>query len=195
MESIEKRVLIADNDAEFVSEIKNILEKNGYSVIGTAGDGIDAVSECTAQNPEIIFLKKDMELIDGFKTVACLREKGYNGLAVIVSEDYSADTTQKAVSVGADGVITKPVTEKFLIPWLFTKLKRSGEKRELFKEKNLLLTELENKRIESEALGTIASSMKISIAEAKKILDKKAKEKGMTTAEVARFIAVGKDNQ
>ena len=195
MENLEKRVLIADSDENFVSEIKNILIKNGCSVIGTAGDGFDAVSESLEKQPEIVFLKKEMEFVDGFRAAACLREKGFFGLVVIVAEDYSADAAQNAISAGADGIITKPVTEKFLIPWLLTKLKRTGEKRELFNEKNKLLSELENKRIESEALGIIASSMKITIAEAKKLLDKKAKAKGMTSTEVAKLIASGFENQ
>lgn len=195
MENIEKRVLIADKDAAFISGMKNILEKNGYSVIGTADDGIDAVSVCMEKEPEILFIKQNTEFIDGLKASACLREKGYGGFIVIVCDDYSAEITRKAISSGADGVITKPVTEKFLVPWLFTKLKRTGDKRNLFNEKNRLLSELEDKRLESEALGIIASSMKTTIVRAKEILDKKAKAMGVAPAEVARLIAGGTDNQ
>lgn len=195
MENFQKYVLLADNNSDFIIELKTVLEKNGLKVIGTAGDGIDAVSECAEKNPDIVFVKKDLGFIDGIKVSFCLREKGFSGLIVIVSEDYSSDDVHKAISAGADGIITKPLTEKFLIPWLFTKFKRTGEKRELFYEKNKLLSELENKRIESEALGIIASSMNVSIPEAKKILEKKAETKGITAAEIAKLIAGASDNQ
>lgn len=195
MENFQKYVLIADNNADFINELKTVLEKNGFNVIGTAGDGIDAISECAEKNPDIVFVKKDLEFIDGIKVSFCLREKGFYGLIVIVSEDYSSDAAQKAIYAGADGIITKPITEKFLVPWLYTKLKRTIEKRELFDEKRKLLSELENKRIESEALGIIASSMNVSISEAKKILEKKAEANGITSEEVAKLIAGASDNQ
>ena len=195
MEALEKRAVIADTDEKFIGELKEILERNGYSVAGVAGDGIDAVSECEAKLPQVVFLNKELEFIDGFKTARCLREKGFDGITIIVAEGYSADASQKAILAGADGIITKPISEKFLIPWLLTKTARAGEKHELFSEKKKLLSELENKRIEAEALGIIASSMGISIAEAKKVIDKKAKAKNISPAELAKLIAGGREEQ
>ncbi|MBQ3236613.1 MAG: hypothetical protein IJA92_03705, partial [Oscillospiraceae bacterium] len=67
METVKKRFVVADSDKEFVEEIKNILEKNGYTFVGSAADGIDAISECNIKLPDIIFVKKDLDFIDGFK--------------------------------------------------------------------------------------------------------------------------------
>lgn len=188
-----KRVLIAESDKSFAADFKNMLEKNGGSVCKIVNDGIDAVSECFELNPDIVFVDKNLSFLNGFKTAERLREKGFSGLVVIVSDDYLPEDSEKAVVLGADGIIMKPITEKFLFPWLATKLKRTEEKRELFNKKSGLLLELEIKRIESEAVGIIASSMKISIPEAKELLEKKAKEKGIFVFEAAKLIAGKKE--
>lgn len=189
MDMLEKRVIIADTDENFIGEMKAILEKNGYTVIKTVKDGIDAVSECRNMNPEIVFLKSDLNFVDGFKTAECLKEKGFSGLKIIVSDGYSKEISERAITCGADGTVIKPITEKFLVPWLTTKLARTDEKIGLFNEKKKLLSELENKRIESEAIGVIASSMKISIIQAKELLEQKAKEKNVSFVEVAKLIS------
>ncbi len=189
MDILEKRVIIADTDETFIGEMKTILEKNGYTVVKTVRDGIDAVSECQNINPEIVFLKSDLNFVDGFKTAECLKEKGFSGLKIIVSDGYSKESSERAIACGADGTIIRPVTEKFLIPWLTTKFARTGEKIGLFNEKKKLLSQLENKRIESEAIGVIASSMKISMIQAKELLEQKAKEKNISFEEVAKLIS------
>lgn len=193
MEFAGKKVLIAESDKNFAADIKNILEKNGCSVSKIVNDGIDAVSECYKLKPDIVFLDKNLDFVNGFKVSERLREKGFTGLIIIVSEDYSQEDSEKAIVFGADGIIIKPVSEKFLIPWLTTKLKRTEEKRELFNKKTGLLSELESKRIESEAIGIIASSMKISVAEAKELIEKKAKEKDISVSEVVKLIAGKKE--
>ena len=192
METVKKRFVVADSDKEFVEEIKNILEKNGYTFAGSAADGIDAISECNIKRPDIIFVKKNLDFIDGFKISFNLREKGYSGLIILIGEKYSSEASKRALSCGADGFITKPVTEKFLVPWLLAKSARSEEKRNLFTEKTELLSKLEHKRTESEALGIIASSMGISFAEAKKLLEKKAEDKNMSFEEIAKLV-IGKE--
>ncbi|MBQ6699468.1 MAG: response regulator, partial [Oscillospiraceae bacterium] len=102
METVKKRFVVADSDKEFVEEIKNILEKNGYTFVGSAADGIDAISECNIKLPDIIFVKKDLDFIDGFKISFNLREKGYSGLIILIGEKYSSEASKRALSCGAD---------------------------------------------------------------------------------------------
>ena len=93
--------------------------------------------------------------------------------------------------LGINGCIIKPVTEKFLLPWLHTKLTRDNDLKFLSNEKNTLLSALENRRLVEEANGIIAVSKNVSIAEADKILTEKAKEKNVTKEELAKiFVSV-----
>lgn len=183
-----KHIVIADDDTQFAEAMKELLEKNEYIVDALVSDGIDAVALCTEKNCDVLFIKKNTAFMDGFKAASCLKGKGYGGSVFIMADEYDPDMTSKALAAGAGGCIVKPVTEKFLIPWLYTKLKRSGDISRLSKEKQELLSSLEAKRIIEEANGIIAASAGVSIMEADKILSKKAEISGKSKEELAQML-------
>lgn len=171
---MEKNVIIAENDKNICIDIKDILENNGYNVISIVNDGIDAMSACFNLESNIVFLQSELPVIDGFYVASCLRDKGYCGYVFIIADSYDEEKAKKALDSGADGYIVKPITEKFLIPWLKAKIARTEDIKNLRKERNNLLVELEDKRAIEEANGIIASSLGISLIEADKILEEKA---------------------
>lgn len=183
-----KHIVIADDDTQFAEAMKELLEKNEYIVDALVSDGIDAVTVCSEKNSDVLFVKCDTDFMDGFSVASCLKGKGYDGSVFIMADEYDQDMTAKALAAGAEGCIVKPVTEKFLIPWLYTKLKRSGDISRLSKEKQELLSSLEAKRIIEEANGIIAASAGVSIMEADKILSKKAEISGKSKEELARML-------
>lgn len=181
-------MIIADKDMAFAKEMIAFLEKNGYIIDAVAGDGIDAIAVCSEKKPDVLFVKDDIDFMNGFSVAACLTEKGFCGAIFIVADEYDSDMTAKALDSGADGCIVKPVTEKFLIPWLYTKLTRNEDINRLSKEKEKLLSSLEAKRIIEEANGIIAASSKVSITEADVILTKKAKARKMSKEQLAKML-------
>ena len=183
-----KHIVIADDDTQFAEAMKELLEKNEYIVDALVSDGIDAVTVCSEKNSDVLFVKCDTDFMDGFSVASCLKGKGYGGSVFIMADEYDPDMTAKALVAGAEGCIVKPVTEKFLIPWLYTKLKRSGDISRLSKEKQELLSSLEAKRIIEEANGIIAASAGVSITEADKILSKKAEISGKSKEELAQML-------
>lgn len=183
-----KHIVIADDDTQFAEAMKELLEKNEYIVDGIVSDGIDAVALCTEKNCEVLFIKENTAFMDGFKAASCLKGKGFEGSIFIMADKYDPDMTAKALAAGAEGCIVKPVTEKFLIPWLYTKLTRTDYINRLSKEKQELLSSLEAKRIIEEANGIIAASAGVSITEADKILSKKAEISGKSKEELARML-------
>lgn len=183
-----KHIVIADDDTQFAEAMKELLEKNEYIVDGIVSDGIDAVALCTEKNCDVLFIKENTAFMDGFKAASCLKGKGFEGSIFIVADEYDPYMTAKALAAGAEGCIVKPVTEKFLIPWLYTKLTRTDYINRLSKEKQELLSSLEAKRIIEEANGIIAASAGVSITEADKILSKKAEISGKSKEELARML-------
>lgn len=183
-----KHIVIADDDTQFAEAMKELLEKNEYIVDGIVSDGIDAVALCTEKNCDVLFIKENTAFMDGFKAASCLKGKGFKGSIFIIADEYDPDMTAKALAAGAEGCIVKPVTEKFLIPWLYTKLMRTDYINRLSKEKQELLSSLEAKRIIEEANGIIAASAGVSITEADKILSKKAEISGKSKEELARML-------
>lgn len=185
---MEKNVIIAENDENVRVEIKNILENNGYNVISVVDDGIDTISTCLNNENSIVFMQNNLPVIDGFYVTSCLRSKGYCGYIFIMAKNYDEEKEKRALDSGADGYLIKPLTEKFLIPWLQAKIARTEDIKYLKKEKDKLLSELESKRIIEEANGMIASSLDISFAEADKLLETKAKQANIEKQDLAKML-------
>ncbi len=187
MESKKIHVLIADSDTSSAETLKNYLEKGGYTVDALAFDGVDAVSLCIKAPPDVIFVDSKLKLIDGYKVSSYICSKGFEGTIILISEKYDENMSQALNENGIDGCVVKPVTEKFLLPWLHTKLTRTEDIKSLNEEKRKLLLTLENKRLIEGANGLISSSMNVSISEADKILTEKAKERNMAKEELAKI--------
>lgn len=190
MENKKTHILIADGNAVSAKELQACLQRGGYAVDGILSDGIDAAAECLKNPPDIIFLDDGLGFVDGYRTASCIRVSGYSGMIILLSESYNEGVLHKANECGIDGCVVKPVEEKFLLPWLQTKLKRANDIRSLSKEKENLLLTLENNRFIEEANGIIASSKGVSPAEADRILSEKADEKNMAKEELARIFVL-----
>lgn len=184
----EKIFVLADNDIASSEEIKRILNKNNYIVAAQVEDGMDAVIECTKNSADVVIVKDDLPLLNGYAVSAHLRKNGFEGVILIITESYSPEIAEQAKRFGADGYIVKPVEERFLIPWLHTAFVRITDTKELSEKKKMLLSELEEKRLAEAAVGKIASSLGITIREANEIFEKKAAAGGKTKSDLAKII-------
>jgi CheY-like chemotaxis protein len=64
----QERILIIDDDVDFVAATKTILESNAYDVI-TANRGVEGLDTAKLEKPDLIILDVIMPAMDGF-TVA-----------------------------------------------------------------------------------------------------------------------------
>lgn len=80
-----KKVLVIDDDNDFVESILNLLEARGYSV-ASASDGKEGVEKAKAEKPDLILLDVMMTTKDeGFNVARQLQEiDGLKGTPVIM---------------------------------------------------------------------------------------------------------------
>lgn len=50
------RVVIADDEVLIRMYIREILENNGYEVVGEAEDGLDAIAVCRQKKPDFVIM-------------------------------------------------------------------------------------------------------------------------------------------
>jgi DNA-binding response OmpR family regulator len=67
-----KKVLIVDDEPEFVEMIKMRLEANKYEFF-TASNGAEAIAMATAKRPDLMLLDVTMPQMDGFDVLEQLR--------------------------------------------------------------------------------------------------------------------------
>lgn len=60
-----RRVLIAEDEALIRLDLKEMLEEEGYAVVGEAGDGEEAVALADKLRPDLVILDVKMPKLDG----------------------------------------------------------------------------------------------------------------------------------
>lgn len=68
----EKRILIVDDDREFLDELKEMLVLAGYGVTGVS-DGIAAVKAARVARPDVVILDLRMHAMSGFEVADKLK--------------------------------------------------------------------------------------------------------------------------
>ncbi len=59
------RVLIAEDEALIRLDLKEMLEEEGYSVVGEASDGQQAIDLAVSLRPDLVILDVKMPVLDG----------------------------------------------------------------------------------------------------------------------------------
>jgi len=104
------QLLIADDHPLFRIGLRAALEKEGFAVVGEAGDGIEAVRLVEIYQPEVVILDIRMPNMDGIEACTELRRKGYTGLVVMLTTFTEAAIQNKAASAGANAYFSKEVS-------------------------------------------------------------------------------------
>ena len=120
MEKIPK-ILVVDDDPDFVDSVKMMLESKSYNVI-TAYDGIEGLQKTKEESPDLVILDVMMPNKDGYSVCAELKaDPEYNKIPILlltaVASQISTTTyTQRmGMEIEADDYIDKPVEPSELV--------------------------------------------------------------------------------
>ncbi len=109
-----KRILITDDDCDFLESLQLVLLNDGYNVY-TATNGHDAIAQYVEIKPHLVFLDIKMPGIDGYETF--LRIKNIDSNAKIVfTSSYVLDHTkyEDVKTKSLAGIINKPIEPDIL---------------------------------------------------------------------------------
>ncbi|NLW10809.1 MAG: response regulator [Clostridiaceae bacterium] len=110
-----KTVLIVDDAAFMRVTIKNMLEKNGYTVIGEAENGKVAVVKFNELKPDIVTLDITMPEMDGLAALKAIMQINGDAKIVMMTAMGQQGMVKEAVMSGAKGFIVKPFKEETVI--------------------------------------------------------------------------------
>jgi len=122
---VAKRVLIVDDDPEFVETTKIILESGGYET-SWAKDGLEALTRLNETRPDIILLDVMMRTKgDGVWTSQRLRsDERFRGIPVLMitavnresdTRSFHLDPSADGDFLPVDGFLEKPVEPEVLL--------------------------------------------------------------------------------
>ena len=102
------RVLIADDEPLFVETVQALLQDDDrVEVVGTAGNGQDAVDLATALGPDLTLMDISMPVLDGIEAARRIRlERPTACILILPGSSISADV-DRARQAGVAGFLTK----------------------------------------------------------------------------------------
>lgn len=109
-----RKILIVEDEAIFVLELKLRLEKMGHLIVGQASDLSEAISCAITCNPDLVFMDISISGIDDGIMVAEIITAEF-GMPVIFLSGFSDPITKKrAAYVNPAAFLTKPLSEREL---------------------------------------------------------------------------------
>jgi len=103
-----KRVLIAD-DASFMRQmIRDIIEPEGFEVVGEASDGVDVVEKYKKLRPDVVMMDIVMPKRSGIDAVKAIKAEDAGARVVMCSALGQDALVSEAIQAGARDFIVKP---------------------------------------------------------------------------------------
>ena len=107
------RVLVVDDEQRILNFLSSKLRASGYEVL-TASNGIEALEQLQAQEPNLVVLDVMMPKMDGFETLKELRSFSSVPVIILSAKGSNADKV-KGLDLGADDYLAKPFSPDELI--------------------------------------------------------------------------------
>lgn len=101
------RALIVDDHTPFRSTARRLLERDGFSVVGEAGDGEAALDAAQALRPDVVLLDVYLPDADGFEIAARITTGADAPAVVLTSSRDVADFGPLIERSGARGFVPK----------------------------------------------------------------------------------------
>jgi two-component system chemotaxis response regulator CheY len=106
-----RRILIVEDSSTMRQLLSFALKRLPCASIVEARDGVDGLRRLMAEHFDLALVDINMPVLDGLRLIQMVREEpGQEGLRIVVitTEGASADR-DKAMALGADAYLTKPV--------------------------------------------------------------------------------------
>lgn len=110
-----RQVLITDDTAFMRMTLRNILEKNGYEVVGEAEDGQVAVDRYTELRPDLVTMDVTMPKMDGITAIKKIMEIDPQAKIIVCSAMGQKALVIEALNAGARDFIVKPFQAERII--------------------------------------------------------------------------------
>jgi AmiR/NasT family two-component response regulator len=181
------KVLIAEDEAIIRLDLKEMLEEEGFSVVGEASDGEAAVRLAREQMPDLVIMDVKMPGLDGL--TAAERIVAEELSAVLILTAFSQrDLVHRAAEAGAIGYLVKPFQKSDLVPAIEVALARNAELAALRRESADLSERLEARKVIDRAKGALMDAQSLSEGEAFRVIQKRAMDERRSMRAVAEDI-------
>jgi response regulator NasT len=183
-------VVIAEDEAIIRLDLKELLQEDGYDVVGETGRGDEAVELVRDLRPDLVILDIKMPGLDG---LSAARQIASDRLAAVlmVTAFSQRELVEQARDAGALAYLVKPFQKSDLIPAIEVALGRFAELSALERDVEDLQARLEARKNIDRAKGRLMDDHGLAEQEAWRFLQQQAMANRVKIDEIARQVVEG----
>ena len=101
------RLMLVDDHPLMLIGISSMLEGKGIEIVGTAGNGIEALQKAAELKPDVMMLDIVMPGMDGIELARRMRAEMPDVALLVLSSDSSLASLETLLNIGIDGFLSK----------------------------------------------------------------------------------------
>ena len=184
------RIVIAEDEAIIRLDLKEMLQEEGFDVVGEASDGEAAICLAEERRSDLVIMDVKMPGMDGLAAAERITDRGL-GAVLILTAFSQKELVRRAAQAGAMGYLVKPFQKSDLVPAIEIALVRHAELEAVKAESADLAERLDARKFIDRAKGYLADKRGMSEAEAFRFIQKKAMDERRSMKDVARDLVGG----
>ncbi|WIY81635.1 response regulator [Propionimicrobium sp. PCR01-08-3] len=181
------RVLVAEDEALIRFDLVELLNDEGYEVVGQAGDGEKAVELARELEPDLVVMDVKMPKMDGIAAAEAIASERIAPV-VMLTAFSQRDLVEQAREAGAMAYVVKPFDASDVVPAIEIAMARFAEIRALDDEIDDLEERLASRKIVDQAKGLLQESLGLTEPEAFRWIQKTAMDLRKSMREVAEGV-------
>jgi AmiR/NasT family two-component response regulator len=181
------RVVIAEDEALIRLDLKEMLEEEGYSVVGEAGDGQQAVELARVHRPDLVILDVKMPVLDGISAAEKIAEESIAPVLMLTAFSQR-DLVERARDAGAMAYLVKPFSKTDVVPAIEMAVSRFNELRALENEVLDLTQRLETRKLVDRAKSILQTQYGLTEPAAFRWIQKTSMDRRLSMQQVAEAV-------
>lgn len=131
------KILVVDDDPDILDAVTLILESQGYEVV-TARDGIEALANLKAEQPDLMILDLMMPKMDGFAVCKELQDprwSKYKDIPILILTSVREEASRRryeletGLELDVDDYVEKPMSPDVLLKRVSTLINKKKKKK------------------------------------------------------------------
>nr|WP_130796664.1 response regulator [Streptomyces otsuchiensis] len=181
------RVVIAEDEALIRLDLKEMLEEEGYTVVGEAGDGQRAVELAREHRPDLVILDVKMPVMDGISAAEKIAEEQLAPVLMLTAFSQR-DLVERARDAGAMAYLVKPFSKTDVVPAIEIAVSRFHELRTLSQEVTDLAERLETRKLVDRAKSVLQTQYGLTEPAAFRWVQKTSMDRRLSMRQVAEAV-------
>lgn len=181
------RIVIADKDLTFRKNLRDMLTKAGYFVVGEAEDGASALKLIHSTQPEVVLTAANLPVVNGLELLRIIEEEKL-AAAIIMVEYGEKDILYRVGEKWSVPVLVKPFDELNMVSIIEYSYNVYTKLMDLELEVHRLKNDLETRKTVERAKGILMKAHNLTEEEAFKRIQQQSMKKRTSMKNIAKAI-------